>query len=369
MRRLPLLIIFIIPLEVQASTCTGRMLNPLSDLDWSCLFPITVGQISLTGGGDSGGEDGGTDSESTSTTSTTDSGAGLPEDPTEEEEEKASDSGNYNRPDTDNPKLPICLCPNNIPPRPGIAIGFWEPVRMVDVTKRPFCMVSMGGKNVAPKGFSKLGEGSHGSINNHAVWHIHWYINPVLGILNVLTDLACRENTLFDLAYLTELDPLFHDDELAFILNPEAILFANPIAQAACAADCIKATVGRPFDLLFWCAGCQGGMYPFTGNVSDHIAPIQSTSLTVEKFIAKLHRQLQLWETSGEAALCQPLPAPIVKKSQYRLQTTYPVVGTGRFSCNPFGRSTLLHDSFKEIPVTGEDFGYFIWRKRNCCLD
>ena len=396
MRRLSLLIILIIPLEVKASTCTGRMLNPIKDLDWSCLFPITVGDIEIIGGDSGGGEsETGTETGKSSGSSSVPGGGssvgGMPtggggssgvgsnlgseagetpgNNPAEPEDEEESDGGNQDRPDTNNPKSPICLCPNKMPPRPGIAIGFWEPIRMVDVTKRPFCMVSMGGKNVAPKGFSKLGEGSHGSVYNHAVWHIHWYINPVLGILNVLTDLACQEVTLFDLAYLTELDPLFHDDELAFILNPEAILFANPIAQASCAADCIKATAGLPFNSLFWCAGCQGGMYPFTGNVADHIAPIQSTSLTVEKFIAKLHRQLQLWETSGEDALCKPLPAPIVKKSQYRLQTTYPVVGTGRFSCNPFGRSTLLHDSFKEIPVTGEDFAYFIWRKRNCCLD
>ena len=328
MRRLPLLIIFIIPLEVQASVCTGRFLNPITDLDWSCLFPITIGDIDVTG-------------------------------------EESAD-----KPDTDNPKLPICDCIQEKTglPIPGIAIGFWEPVRMVDVTKRPFCMVNMGGVNIAPEGFSLLGTGAHSPEENHAVWHLHWFINPVVGILNLFFDLTCLEFTSFDLAYLTEFDPLFHDDELAFILNPEAILFANPIAQAACAADCVIATSGLPSDSLFWCAGCQGGIYPFNGNNTGHIASIQSTSLTVQKFIAKQHRSLQLWETSGEDALCHPIPAPIVKKSQYRLQTTYPVVGSGRYACNPFGKSTVLHDSFKEIPVTGEDFGYFIWRKRNCCF-
>ena len=40
----------------------------------------------------------------------------------------------------------------------------------------------------------------------------------------------------FDIAYLTELDPTWRDDELGFILN-QAILFGNLIAQAACAAD------------------------------------------------------------------------------------------------------------------------------------
>ena len=43
-------------------------------------------------------------------------------------------------PDTDNPSSPICLCPKPPLPVPGIAGGFWEPVRLVDVTKRPFVL-------------------------------------------------------------------------------------------------------------------------------------------------------------------------------------------------------------------------------------
>ena len=35
-----------------------------------------------------------------------------------------------------------------------------------------------------------------------------------------------------------------NDDELTLILNPEAVLFANPVAVAACAADCVAATAG-----------------------------------------------------------------------------------------------------------------------------
>jgi hypothetical protein len=71
-------------------------------------------------------------------------------------------------------------------------------------------------------------------------------------------------------AYITELDPLWNADELSFILNPEAILFGNPIAQAACAADCVAATAGFPLNPLFWCGGCQGSLYPFTGNNPAH---------------------------------------------------------------------------------------------------
>ncbi|VEC46219.1 conjugal transfer protein TraU [Klebsiella aerogenes] len=42
-----------------------------------------------------------------------------------------------------------------------------------------------------------------------------------------------------DIAYLSEIDPTWVDSSLTTILNPEAILFANPIAQGACAADAL----------------------------------------------------------------------------------------------------------------------------------
>ena len=40
------------------------------------------------------------------------------------------------------------------------------------------------------------------------------------------------------------------------------MLFANPIAVAACAADCVAATVGFGIKEMFWCAGKE---YPVKG--------------------------------------------------------------------------------------------------------
>ena len=82
----------------------------------------------------------------------------------------------------------------------------------------------------------------------------------------MVTDFPCLERGSFDLAYLTEVDPLWNDDELTLILNPEAVLFANPVAVAACAADCVAATAGFGIAEMFWCAGCQGGLYLLDGH-------------------------------------------------------------------------------------------------------
>jgi conjugal transfer pilus assembly protein TraU len=329
---LTVLIFLISSNNILAKNCTGKMFNPITDVCWDCIFPISIGAIPI--------------------------------------------HGLHKRHDTANPTSPICFCPQcvkiikGVPvPMPGLAIGYWEPIRTVDVTTKPYCLTSLGGLQLIPENLSLQQNGIESANSDDATYHIHWYINPVLSILNILGDGMCRIVTpMFDMAYMTEFDPLFHDDMLSFIINPEAILFANPIAQAACIADAIASSTYKPLDFLFWCAGSQGHLYPFTGNVNGGVSSIQISSLITEKLMAKLHRQLMLPITSGPDAMCQPYPFPIIKKSQYRLQTTFPKVGMGKFGCNPIGKSTILHEQFKKIPYKGEDFGYLIWRKRNCCI-
>ena len=67
----------------------------------------------------------------------------------------------------------------------------------------------------------------------------HYYIYPLLYWLEIVTDFLCLEASSFDVAYMSEIDPLWQDDELTTLLNPEAALFTSPIAQAACSADCL----------------------------------------------------------------------------------------------------------------------------------
>jgi len=320
-----LLIIFSSFSNVQAvQSCSGRFVNPITEICWSCLFPISIGPIKVNGGG---------------------------------------------RDDTPNPHQIPCQCPR--PPYWGIPVGFWEPARLVDVTRVPFCMVSMGGLKM---GNSFVNYGVHGANGEqrtqNSFYQVHWYVYPVIYWLELIVDFLCLEQQTFDVAYITELDPLWNADELSFILNPEAVLFGNPIAQAACAVDCVTATAGFPLNALFWCGGCQGSIYPFTGNNTAHNGGVQASLLMVQRMMAKLHRELLLWGTSGttNAEICQKYPLPIIKKTQYKTQMTYPRPTTrGPMACNPLGRTDVIWGSGREFPYKGEDFGYLIWRKRNCC--
>jgi conjugal transfer pilus assembly protein TraU len=226
-------------------------------------------------------------------------------------------------------------------------------------------MMSLGGVKM---GESTLDHGSVGHPNKahmkQSFYHVHWYIYPLIYWLELLTDFACLEKAEMDVGYMTELDPLWGDDETNFILNPEAALFGNPAAQMACAADCAATSIGFPRDELFWCGGCQGSLYPFTGSVAAHSGGIQSSLLIVQRFIAKLHREGLLWGYAGSEALCGKYPMPLIRKTQYKIQMTFPQA----LHCHPLGRSDLLWSQGVSVPETGEDFSYFIWRKRQCCL-
>jgi conjugal transfer pilus assembly protein TraU len=242
---------------------------------------------------------------------------------------------------------------------------------MVDVTRTPYCLVGMGGlcfSNSSKKGTHSI-SGDQKRAKEHSFYHAHWYIYPVIYWLELLTDFLCLDKRQIDLAYLTELDPTWHDDEISAILSPEVFLFANPLAQAACSVDCATASVSYSRDAFFWCAGCQGGMYPFTGSVEHHAGGVQASLLLTQRMAAKMHRQGMAMGTCGREALCGKYVMPVIRKKQYRTQMVYPRAATNKeLGCHPMGRGSVLLEAGREYPWKGEDFVYFIWRKRNCCI-
>ncbi|WP_155836375.1 conjugal transfer pilus assembly protein TraU [Burkholderia sp. AU4i] len=330
MRRLATLIGFVAALLTSgpvlagvSSNCNGKFANPITDICWSCIFPISLGGTPIISAGQ---EDG------------------------------------------DNPGGLLCACG----PVVGIKIGFWEPVRRVDVTRVPYCFVSLGGIKIdpgirAPEGEIRMQQ----DLTKQSSYQVHWYIDPILFWLEVLLDFACLETGSFDVAYLTEIDPTWNDDELTMLLNPETFLFGNPIAQAACAGDCVLSTAGFGSNALFWCAGCNGSIYPFNGHVQAHISHVQASSLLVQRMTAKLHREGLMWGTMGGSGLCGSYPMPVMDKTQYKYQMLYPIPETAKTNgrcCQPYGRTTAIWGAGKSYPYKGEDFSYMVFRKKNCCL-
>jgi conjugal transfer pilus assembly protein TraU len=334
-------LIFIVMLVINEAraidTCHGKFVNPLTDICWRCMMPISIGSLQIGKGA-------------------------MPA-----------------KRDTRNPTSPLCACSkgNIAVPIPGITIGFWEPVRMVDVTRTPYCMVNLGlklGGNNPDKITSPSYNGRKRG-HQHSMYHLHYYVYPLIWWLELLTDFACLEKGSFDVAYMSELDPSWNDPELQTLLNPEAILFGNPLAQAACALDCAASTMDMPLDSMFWCAGCLGNMYPWGGGNVDHEGGVQTSSLLTMRVVAKMHRlglakSTSTSDASINGAICRKEPALKIKKSQYKLQMLNPKSTGGRrdIGCWPLGLTDLLYAAFKEYPYDGQDWGYLLWRKKNCCL-
>lgn len=312
-----------LPLSVSQAGCHGAFPNPITDICWKCIFPLKIGGVTINPG----------DME--------DVGDNAPA---------------------------ICACPIAVPPfiKIGVGTGFWEPARAAEVSKEPFCSPLLGGTKIGSLSFVKSGDGRTDSEESkYAFYHVHWLIYPLTSWTSILTDTACQVPESYDVLMMSEFEPTWNDDELATIFSPEATLFANPTAQAVCAADCVASSIGYPLDPLFWCAGCNGSLYPLSGNIVGHQSDLDSSLLVVQRMHTKMHRALIARDMGSKASMCLPIPLPIIAKSRYKTQMVYPVPVTNK--SQPYGRTTALWGAGKQFPIKGEDFAYIIWRRRVCC--
>ena len=331
-----ILLILIIGTSIPANasvTCKGHFVNPITDVCWGCLLPISIGGLSIGKG------------------------------------------GSPKKRDIKNPSSPVCACSRfgQPVPIPGISIGFWEPVRLVDVTRTPYCLVNLGGIAIGSDHKKVSGHRKRHGSAERSFYHLHYYVYPLIYWLELLTDFMCLEESSFDVAYMSEFDVTWNDPKLQSLLNPEAILFGNPIAQAACGLDCASATASTAIDSMFWCSGCWGNMYPFSGANADHVGGVQNSSLLTARILAKMHRiglaqNTSTTDSSINGKICRKYRALKIKKSQYKLQMVNPKSSSDDLGCWPLGLSDMAYSSFKEYPYDGQDWGYLIWRKKNCCL-
>lgn len=320
--------------DAAGAPCSGRIINPITDVCWSCLFPITLG-------------------------------TGIP----------LSAKGGL--PDVSTDANAICTCGSNANLSAGLNMGFWEPLRTAEIVRHPFCFPSLGGIEMKGAG-DAVRASSHGRTartdGNHrrtSFYQIHWYQTPWLFVLEALLDNGCLEQAPWDLAYLSELDPLWDDTLASFLLAPDAALFTAGAAFGACAVDCTLATAGLPSNELYWCSGCQGRVFPLSGWMAGQVSELQARHLMAHRFAVKLSREGILWSAHGKRGQCGPYVKPILEKAVWRTQLVHPSRSTAKTDgacCWPLGRSTAIWGASKTFPATGEDGAILLWRRRDCCM-
>lgn len=312
------------------STCEGKFPNLITDVCWSCTFPIRMfgrEAIRLTGGED-----------------------------------------------YESSKKVFCSCSN--PPKVGIPTGFWEMNQMTDVTSTPGCFPLLGGVKVnVGVNSDAYGYGRIRGENNRSTYtsfrQVNLYINPAMYIMGAVLDNSCMDNRGIDIPWVSFADPTHNDEELANILTPYAFPFASLPAIGAATVDAVAATAGFPIPEIFWAAGSYGLMYPLTGTNTAHMTNEQSARLQTVRVLAKLHAAGTQWAAAGDDAMCSYYPQIIMDKRQYKLQRLTPKPQTVKINgkcCDPIGRTTILTESGTEAPLSSfKDFGYAIFRKRDCC--
>lgn len=300
----------------------GKFINPLTDVCWKCIFPIHVAGANVT--------------------------------------PSHGDYVSYHQ--------RVCVCAGT-PPKVGIPLAFWEPVALIDVTQTPYKSVALGNISLGKSDIRKRGSISHiGETARTSFYNVHYYKFPLLGWLGMLPGFSCIESKAdIDISYLSELDPSWNDDSWTAVLHPEAFLFANPLAQAACVADCTASSLDAPSDKLFWCGGCVGSPYPYTGHVSHHVGGFQASYILVQRLLAKLHSLGMIWGAE-EGEFCEKKSMPRLRKTIYKTQLVHPVANA-QGPCQPLGKSDAFWGAGKSYPYGGEDFSYLIWTKKHCCLD
>ena len=241
--------------------CTGHLINPVKDICWRCIFPLTIGSTTTISG---------------------------------------------DEPDPTNPSRAVQFCPRWYGYKVGIAVGYWEPFVVTDVTRTPYCMVNLGGTQLHINNHSSTGAvESSQSGTQGAFYQVHWYGYPLMNWLGIIGGLTCSAGGEFGLDYLSELDPTWDDDTSSSTVSPEESQFNNETSQVACIADATAALHGLPSNKLFWCMGAQGSTYPLTGNTPAQYSPLQNAALLSERVDFKMHRFLLIPDSIGaNSAVC-----------------------------------------------------------------
>nr|WP_274534909.1 TraU family protein [Rhodoferax antarcticus] len=336
--------------------CPNKFPNFISDICWSCMFPFRLWGLNIM-------------------------------------------KLNNEDFDTDANSTPVCYCFSSL--KIGVPIAFWEPAYIVDVHMEPGCLPTLAGLELPlpwKDGQTGSTEITKKSGAGYIYRHSAYYVAPIMYLLESVLDDTCADRSPFDVGWTSEFDPTWDDDQLMMIKMPIAFAFGTLPAILASAPDAASAAVGFPIDSIFWHAGSWGPIYPLGGIVSNYSSNDQVGRLVATRMLAEAHAMSEMAglfaKGSGRSFACRPgevgcnssvtkramcagspldMPkALVMQKSQYKIQRIFPVPQTAKLPlggcCSPIGRSSILMEIGTQAPTKGfRDFGYQVFRKRDCC--
>jgi conjugal transfer pilus assembly protein TraU len=270
-----------------------------------------------------------------------------------------------------NPAAPLCVCPGRTfgIPALGITLGYWNPEHIIEVVKNPMCLPVIGrnfGENMdqeidgstgSPPGggtgaptdqgiINKLkvllqrgsnhhaqtgGGGQHGESTHKAYHNAHWIKHPVGIILDKAMNKVCTPKGGSDMDYLmfTEILPTWQSDLLALYTHPEGKLFARVYAQYLCFADTFSSNIRKPIEQALHCAGSWGSIYPPTGHIVSQ-ERVDQHMMSGVRLLTNMHRFTLAKKQYGDKAVCANQRWLVYPKHQYRFQSFWPLPDKNR---------------------------------------
>lgn len=298
------------------SQCDSRIINPLTDVSWDCMFPMTMVGMSIGDSSDNVSSNQGTN------------------------------------------QSPVCECISEGVLKVGVPFSFWEPKTIIEVVSDPWCMHSMG-VDMGGSGF--VLNGTNDKSSRRISKQVHYITFPALKLLDMFSDIPClKSNEEYDYAMMTELLVHWQNDALAATYYPESVLFANPASQLACTADAaaLLSGLGVTTDLLYWCLGSTGTVYPLAGAIRSN-DETQASAALAARSIFMMGRMGALTEYHPKG--CYSERKYIWNKSRYKYHQAMP----NRVSnCSPLGSDSLL-----QPPNSGfsDNKSFIIFSKVDCC--
>lgn len=310
----------LLALLILHASCAHAFINPVSDVNWDCMFPMTLFGYQVGNGDDYQDSDGG--------------------------------QGNSNL---------ICECFGDASVKVGVPIGFWEPFAIIDTVYEAWELVPFDFNLGLAAPYMTDGSRSANSAGNKVKANVHYYKFPVFKMLEMFQDIPCiQTQDEFDVGMLTEALPFFQNDLLALMAFPETILLANPVTMLACMADAAATAVSGPIDSLFWCLGA-GQLYPIGMSTSGaNVIGASSTHAARGVYLTGRTGLLKEYHPSG----CYSRHVSIWTKSRYKHHLWHPM---RQGKCAAFGYPEPVWTAGIPGHLIDNDFSFIVWRKVDCC--
>ncbi|MCP4156557.1 MAG: hypothetical protein GY757_53075 [bacterium] len=302
--------------------CDGEFINPAEDIQWDCMYPIKVAGISVT---------------------------------------------NSNYPDPpDCISQKTCTCKYGKFERRGTPYVWWKVRRLFEIVKDPYCFPSLGGISISSENMDSgvLG-GTHEEIANQEETSFfaqaHFMHYDIMDMLGQEVDNMCWEDSETDVTWMTEFDPMWNDDELNFILNPEVKMVATVPLTLACIADAVAANTWMPIPLLHWCLGSWGSTFSLTGHVNND-EQISGAAAAAARMIFKMGREAGIQDVN--IYHCWPITTLVAIKWHYRFQIVRPLSSS---KCFQIGASSMVWGIGQNAPSQNMDNFVFMLFQKQCC--